>query len=541
MADSNFLALSPDSEYFSGETTDSARLLIFEQKNFRDEPTLAELKRVANPAASNDADKPGWYKHQLGLNPDSDIGIRQNFIENPILTANLTAKAGKPGRQNILGTLNLPLAYPMAPFARNILQSRNTTDGTITASTPHGAIAPLVVAAATAIANTTLSIASANNLSAYANIGTRPAQLEIDLVQDIADVAAGTQAQIVIVGIDHWNNELRESFLIDPIAANDTNVKLTSQYYWKQINTIERSGFATGATGTMSATARDDSVEVSFKPYDAAMLSYLLINYDLGRIPTFFRGAYAASAQIVVEGEDALAELRFGIGGRKGYELERPTPDYKMVSGNPLYDGETGYGAATGTVIPQKVPVFDNAWTDDQKAAFSTTDYRTRQPSEVEIITDPVMETNRVEVQIGGVKLPIADVTIDFGLQFDPPPFLTTPEENPPPIRRFRQPIVSGRYQTSLADRIGIASLSGIKANYLDVVFNERGLGAFPGWHKIRNTKTQIQEANTPSATAGATYRSFSMLGLPSKAGVAVSDDIVWTMFVPYYQAVRNY
>ena len=526
---------------WQGETGGSSRLMIYEQENFRDEPSLAELKRVADPANATPANRPGWYKYQPGMNPGSDANVRTNFITNEVLSGNLTAKPGRAGRQNILGTLNIPLLWSIAPLIRNILQSRSTADGSIVVSTPHGAITPLVVAATTTLADGTKTVA--NNLSTHT---AAPAQLKIDLVQDIADVNSGSYGIITITGKDHWDNVLSDTYFIEPVTANDTAVSLNSEYFWKEITSVVTSGFASGSTGTFSITARDDAVQMMFKPYDLLMSSYLLMDYNVGKIPNFFRGAYAASAVLEVTGQDALAELRVGLGGRQGFQSERPTEDYVVhkTTGAVIYASETGYATALAdttnyTLVPQKVPEFDAAWTDERKAEFWNTDYRLRKPADVEIITDPVMDTNRAEIIIAGIPIPITTVTYDFGLNFEPSPVITDPDDNTPPTRQSRLPTLSGTYQTSLSDRLGGAALSGVKATYLDLVFNEKGLGAFPGYHKARCAKTQIQERSIASPVDGPALSQFSMLGLPSQGGV--SDDIIYTIYAPYGQVVRNY
>lgn len=555
-----FLALDfRNEETWQGTTGDASRLLLFEQENYKDEPALAELIRIANPAATSASDRPGWYKHQIGMNPDSTLGIRQNFIENNVLSGALTAQEGKTGTQDVLGTLNLPLTRAMPVLARNILQSRNTTDGTITrdpatisgTGNARGKLTADVFATAPALQSSSTKTINAAFVTEL-NAKTYPVKLEIEIDgQDITDVPAtnATGGGIVtIIGTDHWDNPIQDDVFISRVSADDTDKDRTNgnaiavNHYWKTITSTDTSGFASTTGGTFQIKAYDTAQKVTFKPYDGIMSSYLLASLDIGNVPSFLRGVYAAAANIIVNAQDELVELRIGVGGRTGAERQRVTPDYYDDSGTIRYSGQTGYNASGQTVVPQVVPDWDVNWSDAEKAAFWDTDYRVRQPDNVEIITGPVMDTNRVELKIGatGIRIPITTLNFDFGINFEPSPILRgDPSENPPPGRRRRNPIMSGSYVYSLTDGLGVAAINNIKADFLDLVFKEQGSGAFPDEQMIRIRKTQFQEIGTPPASAGDVLRTYAMLGLPSTPGV--SDDVIWEMVLPDYQDVRNY
>ena len=543
----------------------SSRLLLFEQEHYLNEPTTAELIRVADPGNATPANRPGWYQYQLGLNPESELGIQPNFIENPALSGNLTAQAGKSGRQSILGTLNFPMTRAMGVLARHILQSRNTTDGTITRSpatitgTGHdyGKLSADVFATAPALQpGSTKTINSAFNTALTAK--SYPVQLEVEITaQDIADVPATSRhgGVITITGTDHWDNEISDTAIVPRVTADDTNKgratgdAIKVAHYWKTITSVVTSGFAATTGGTFQIKAYDTAQTVTFKPYDGFMVSYLLAAMAVGDVPRFVRGLYASTAQIVVTGPDALVEVRIGVGGRRGYLRQRPTPDYFLNSGTPVYKATDGTftpahdsnNANHGPIIPQALPDITAGSSDAEKQALADTDYRLRKPDAVEIISDPVMDTNRVELAIGttGIRLPIRSLTADFGIQFEESGTITVPEENPQPGRRSRTPTMSGEYTYYKSDGLDVQAINNIIADFLVVTFSEKGRGAFPDEHKVTWRKTQLQEIGTPRAVEGEIGVAYSMSGLPSQGGIA--DDITYEMTVPFYQDVRNY
>lgn len=583
-------------DYPGGETGDNSQLIIYEQENYKDEPTTTQVGRVADPGNSTPADRPGIYKYQVALNPNTDVAVRPNFIENPALSGNLTAKEGILGRQEILGTLYLPLTHVgLGPYIRNILQSRGwsatpAADDTIvrTPATPVGKLGT------TPIASIALySATQPRDATAISSLtGTAPASLVLTVETAVAatgDIASGYQAGLVrLTGIDHWDNELTDNFVIPAGTAANTTFK--SGKYWKNITTYETEGFDSNFAGTFKVEAFDESQLITFKPYDLEMVSYLLTGLNKGRSPNKYRSGYARNARISVQGVDQLAELQMDIGGRKAHLYENfaglkvpqksvseitvsgasgynvgDTPTVTITSPNPLPPGVSNIEAtATATAVAtaaDKLAItithrgigYTSAPTVTIAGAATATatisddydyDYRIASPlpTGVEVIGGPVMDTNRTTLEIGntGIRLAIINLNFDFGLNFDQSATISgDPDETPIPIRRRRNPIMSGEYAYSIGANYSVNALNNIKEDFLILTFPAKGLGAFPTYHEITIRKTQFQESGDAAIVEGEMRARYSMLGLPSDAGV--SDDITWKMFVPKYQDVRNY
>ena len=497
---------------WQGEVGDISRLIVVEQENYKDEPDWAsEINRLATAAAT------GIYKYQTGLNPDTDLAARPNFVENPALTGNLTAKARALGQIDTVGTLYLPLTRSVHPYIRNILQSQGWSSSPAASDTivrtpaaAAGIITPLVVAASTALDASSITVADITS-----HTTTAPAALTVTLANfsnsgNSRDVAAGGNGVITLVGKDHWNTVISEDILVPANSAAAATFK--SRYYWKDVDSCSTSGFLAAGSGTFSIAARNDSQKVVFKPYDKAMSSYLLLEFMKGRVPNLYRGMYASGAQIRVAGANELLQLVIPMGGRKAS----------------LYENLAGV----------KVPVVSAS----NKATLFDTDYASTPPTGVVFVSDPVMSGARTKVSlgVGGERLPIINMNFDFGLQFDPSPVITgDPEELAPPIRRSRQPLLSGALQYSLASNFSLSALNAIQEDFIKIIFEEKAYGAFPDQHEITIRKTQFLETGDPSVRSGVTEQPFSMLGLPSSPGVV--DDLSYSIFSPFAQDVRNY
>ena len=493
-------------EDWQGETGDISRLIVVEQPNYTDEPVWAtEINRLASATAT------GIYKYQTGLNPDSDLAARPNFIENPALSGNLTAKARALGQVDLVGTLYLPLTRSIHPYIRNILQSRGwttvpaATDTIIrTPATPVGAISTAVVTAGAVLDPATDKVAGDITSSTM----TAPASLTVTLA---GFAAADGSGSITLTGTDHWGTVITEEILVP--AGSAATATFESQYFWKSVTAVVTSGFLAAGSGTFGIIASDHSQRVTFKPYDKAISSYILVEFMKGRVPNLYRGLYAiAGTTIRVAGANELLQLVIPVGGRKA-ELRK-----NLV----------------GTTVPQITPA--------TKATFFDTDYASPPPAGVEFISDPVMSGARtkVEIGVGDQRLPIINVNFDFGLQFDPSPVITgNPEELAQPIRRSRQPLLTGAIQYSLASDLTTAALNAIQEEYVKLSFENRSYGGFPDQHVITMRKTQFLEVGDPAIRAGVTEQPISMLGLPSSPGVV--DDLSYSIFSPFAQDVRNY
>lgn len=463
------------------------------------------------------ATEAGIYKYQTGLNPDSDVAARPNFIENPALSGNLTAKAHVLGQVDTIGTLYLPLTRSIHPYIRNILQSRGWNSAPADSDTilhtpamPAGEIPTKVVAAATALDVSHISVGDITGAT-----GSAPASLTVTLAGFSnsganRDVAAGANGVISLVGKDHWNTTITEDILVPANAEATATFK--SRYFWKNVEACTTSGFLAAGNGTFSITARDDSQKVVFKPYDKTMSSYLLLEFMKGRVPNLYRGMYASGATIRVTGANELLQLVIPMGGRKAA----------------LYEN------LAGTKVPEI--------TESNKATFFDTDYASTPPADVEFISEPVMSGARTQVSlgVGAQRLPIININFDFGLRFDPSPVITgDPEELAPPIRRSRQPMLTGALQYSLATNLSLTALNAIQEDFVKIIFEDKAYGAFPDQHEITMRKTQFLETGDPAVRAGVTEQPFSMLGLPSTQGVV--DDLSYSIFSPFAQDVRNY
>ena len=244
-------------ENWQGETGDISRIIAIEQENYTDEPDWAsEINRLAT------ADATGVYRYQTGLNPDSDLAARPNFIENPALSGNLTAKARSLGQIDLVGTIYLPLTRSIHPFIRNILQSRGWTTVPVATDTivripasPVGNLTTAVVAAATTLQATTIAVGDITG-----STGTAPARLTVTLAAFSStganrDVAAGGNGVITLTGTDHWGTTLTEEILIPANSAAAATFE--SQYYWKDVDTVVTSGFLTSGAGTFGITGVD--------------------------------------------------------------------------------------------------------------------------------------------------------------------------------------------------------------------------------------------------------------------------------------------
>ena len=501
-----------------GEDGSISRILVGEQTNYiynNSGAAAIDGTRLA------DSTNNGLYKYQLALNPDSDLGATLNFIENPALTGDLTAKPGEPGRREIAGTLYLPLTGDgNAVFIRNVLQSKTSSgsSATISATTAQGKLSTDVVAASTSLDSS--SITAGDITTGTKNTGTgNVARLKVTLAGftnsgNTRDVTAGGFGVIEITGTD-WNDEIINEQILVP-ADSSATATFDSLYYYKSVTAVDTSGFLSAGSGTFKIEAFDNSQTVVFDPDDTDMWSFLSLEFDKGGVPNTYRGMYASGCRIEVGGPDELLQLAIEMSGRSSHLFEN----------------------LAGTKIP--------GVTSANKSTITTTNYRTNINasglSGMEIISEDLMVGARtlVSMGVGDAKLPVINASLDFGLRIERSPVLTgDPTVASRPYRRRRQPLLTGEIQYSKQSNFSVDALNSIQQNLVKVTFARKTVGGFPFEHTVQFRKAQFQEVGDPTIVDDLVRQRFSLLGLPSAAGQV--DDLKWTALYSKYSAVRNY
>ena len=289
-----------------GQSGSFSRLLIAEQIDYASEAAID----VTSPIViAENGDKTGgdFYRLQPLLN-SATLAAEGTTIASEFLDGTAAQRKDAAGASDIGGALNLGLSGDgTALVLRMITQDKDPvwhiaggTGKTLPSSVN-------VVANGELLKNTAGSATIASDLSAVKN----PVRLLI--VPSATATLAGSRGIVTITGTDHAGDEI-----IENVAFTTHNFMLPALtgLWYSTVTNVKSSGWAEASGKTYGISAKDESVEVLFRPQDEDLVCYWTIEESKGNVPNTYYGAIMQDMAMTIA-RDSLVGLECTFLGRK--------------------------------------------------------------------------------------------------------------------------------------------------------------------------------------------------------------------------------